>query len=212
MKIKGIIFDLDGVICSTDEYHYNAWKTLASELNIDFNKEKNNLLRGVSRMESLEIILGDKSANYTDEEKNNMANKKNNIYRESLKLMSEKDLDKDVRSTLEILKEKGYKLAIGSSSKNASFILERLGITTIFDAIVDGTDIIESKPNPEVFLKASKAIQLDILECVVVEDAVAGVKAGLAGGFKVIGIGDAGNSNLISMKIVKFSDLLTLIK
>ncbi len=208
MKYKGIIFDLDGVICSTDNFHYKAWKTLAHKLQIEFDQNKNNLLRGVSRMESLEIILGEKTSNFTEKEKNALAEEKNNIYRKSLEQMSPKNLSIDVKKTLLDLRAKGYKLAIGSSSKNARFILQKLGITEIFHEIVDGTDIEKSKPDPEVFLKAAAKLGLDVKDCVVVEDAIAGIKAGLAGGFQVIGIGDATKSNLISSKLNKFMDLL----
>ncbi len=211
MNYKGLIFDLDGVICSTDDYHYKAWKYLADKLDIHFDEEKNNLLRGVSRMESLEIILGDKKNNFTDEEKVNMATEKNEIYRNSLQQMNEKDLDSEVLSTLLKLREEGYKLAIGSSSKNARFILERLGITNLFDKIVDGTDIVNSKPDPEVFIKAGEQLNLEVSDCVVIEDAVAGVEAGLAGGFHVIAIGDATKSDLPTMKIEKFEDLIKLV-
>ncbi len=211
MKYKGLIFDLDGVICSTDEYHYKAWKFLANKLDIHFDEEKNNLLRGVSRMESLEIILGDRSTEFTDEQKIAMATEKNDVYRESLKQMTEEDLDQNVHKTLLKLKEDGYKLSIGSSSKNARFILERLGITNLFDEIVDGTDIVNSKPDPEVFIKASSQLQLKVEDCVVIEDAVAGVQAGLAGGFDVVAIGDATKSDLTSMKIKKFENLIELV-
>ncbi len=211
MKYKGLIFDLDGVICSTDDYHYKAWKVLADKLNIHFDEEKNNLLRGVSRMESLEIILGNRKNEFTEEEKINMATDKNDIYRKSLQQMTEKDLDDSVRNTLLTLRKDGYKLAIGSSSKNARFILERLGITDLFDKIVDGTDIINSKPDPEVFIKAGQELELDVADCVVIEDAVAGVEAGLAGGFHVVAIGDATKSDLPTMKIEKFEDLIKLV-
>ncbi len=211
MKYKGVIFDLDGVICSTDDYHYNAWKKLADKLGIDFNEVKNNLLRGVSRMESLEIILGEKSGNYTEDQKIVLATEKNDNYRQSLVQITNDDVEKDVVNTLLKLKETGYKLAIGSSSKNARYILERLGVTDFFDEIVDGTDIEKSKPDPEVFLKAANKLGLEVKECIVVEDAIAGIEAGLSGGFEVVGIGDATKSNLIKNKLTKFSDLLKFV-
>ncbi len=208
MKYKGIIFDLDGVICSTDDFHYKAWKQLADKLGIDFDEDKNNLLRGVSRMESLEIILGDSKNEYTEDEKVALATEKNDNYRLSLAQMSKNDMSAEVKETLLTLKEKGYKLAIGSSSKNARYILERLEITNLFDEIVDGTDITNSKPDPEVFLKAAKMLNLEVSECVVVEDAVAGVEAGINGGFEVIGIGDATKLDSVCFKLTNFNDIL----
>lgn len=208
MKYKGIIFDLDGVICTTDKYHYKAWKLLADKLDIDFDEEKNNLLRGVSRMESLNIILGNEAINYSDEEKVVLASEKNENYRNYLSNMTKNDLSADVKETLLTLKEKGYKLAIGSSSKNARYILERLEITYIFDEVVDGMDITNSKPDPEVFLLAQKKLNLTIDECIVVEDAIAGVEAGVNGGFHVFGIGDATTSDKVVVKLEKFSDIL----
>ena len=137
-NIKSYIFDLDGVICFTDKYHYLAWKQVADEQGIYFDEEINNRLRGVSRMASLEIILERSDKLYTMSEKVAMAEKKNHIYREYLKQMSPEDLSSEVKSTLEELKYKGCKLAIGSSSKNTRFILERIGLVDFFDAIVDG--------------------------------------------------------------------------
>jgi len=134
MGFQGIIFDLDGVICSTDHYHYLAWKALSDRLGIPFDLERNNLLRGVSRMDSLEIILEKSSKQYSEQEKEIFAAEKNSLYRESLKEMTPDDLIEEVRQTLEKLRIMGLKLAIGSSSKNAPFILERIGLGTFFDA------------------------------------------------------------------------------
>ncbi len=211
MKYKGLIFDLDGVICTTDGYHFKAWKILADKLNIHFDEERNNLLRGVSRMESLDLMLNERKDDFTEEEKVSMATEKNDYYRESLKEITPEDLSKDVYDSLVKLKNDGYKLAIGSSSKNARFILERLGLLDFFHKIIDGTDIENSKPHPEVFLKAASALGLEPNECVVVEDAVAGIEAGLAGNFDVIGIGDATKSDLITLKVEKFSEILNLV-
>ena len=183
MKYKGIIFDLDGVICSTDEYHYLAWKALADRLNIPFDRERNNLLRGVSRAASLNIILEKSDQTYTDEEKAALAEEKNTLYRELLGNMSTADLSDDVKITLEALRKTDLKLAIGSSSKNTPFILEQIGLRNFFDAIADGNCITHSKPSPEVFLKAAEMISLPPQNCLVVEDARAGVEAAIAGGF-----------------------------
>lgn len=139
--IEAVIFDLDGVICSTDHYHYKAWKALADELNIPFDEKDNEKLRGVSRMESLDIILENSSKEYSDDEKLKFAEKKNNIYQQYLVQMSNDDLPLIVKETLEQLRKKGLKLAIGSSSKNTMLILKQLGLESFFDAISDGTMI-----------------------------------------------------------------------
>ena len=183
MKYQGIIFDLDGVLCSTDEYHYQAWKTLADQLNIPFDRERNNLLRGVSRMESLSIILEKSERTYSEQEKQAFAEQKNALYRTLLRQMSPADVSDEVRETLRFLRESGLKLAVGSSSKNTPFILERIGLGDFFDAVADGNCITYSKPNPEVFLKAAEMIGLPPERCLVVEDAHAGVEAAVAGSF-----------------------------
>lgn len=211
MKYKGIIFDLDGVICSTDEYHYLAWQALASRLDIPFDRERNNLLRGVSRMESLEIILEKAEHAYTQDEKLAFAQEKNERYRELLKQMSEKDLTDEVRNTLHALKEKGLQLAIGSSSKNTPFILERIGLDKFFMGVADGNCIVHSKPHPEVFLKAADMLKLKPEECLVVEDAHAGVEAAAAGGFDCAAMGDARDDQRAQWHLKRFSDLLGII-
>ena len=160
MKYKGIIFDLDGVICHTDKYHYQAWKKLADKLGIYFDEEINNRLRGVSRMESFEIILEKYDGEMTEEEKVRYASEKNDLYRELLKNMTTADLDPQVKETLDALRSRGLLLAIGSSSRNAGFILERLGLSGYFDAVSDGNNISRSKPDPEVFLKAAEYLNL----------------------------------------------------
>lgn len=192
MKFNGVIFDLDGVICFTDEYHYLAWKEMADDMGVYFDREINNRLRGVSRMASLEIILEryDGPA-LSDEEKKALAEKKNNIYRELLGRMTPADLPVEVKETLDALRAAGLKLAIGSSSKNAPFILERIGLDGYFDAVSDGNNITRSKPDPQVFTMAAEFLSLAPQQCLVVEDAVAGAEAGHAGGFAVACVGDA---------------------
>ncbi|MDE7439373.1 MAG: beta-phosphoglucomutase [Clostridia bacterium] len=213
MKFKGVIFDLDGVICSTDEYHFLAWKALADLIGVtDFSREDNKLQRGVSRMESLEVVLRKSDKTYTDEQKIALAETKNDIYKNMLEKMSEKDLDGEVLSTLNKLRANGLKLAIGSSSKNTPFILERLGLGLFFDAVADGNCVTKSKPDPEVFLKAAEYLSLNPEDCLVVEDAVAGVQAGVAGGFKVAGIGEASKYEKTTYPIASFSDLLKITK
>ncbi len=207
MKYRGIIFDLDGVICFTDEYHYQAWKAIADEIHVYFDEAINNRLRGVSRMDSLDIILEKSDKKYTSEEKIQLAEKKNDIYKEMLKQMSTKDLSKDVKETLDVLKANGIKLAIGSSSKNAKMILGRLGLEDFFDAISDGTNIIKSKPDPEVFNKAAEFIGLTSKECLVVEDAKAGIDAAVAGGFDSAGLGEAAEYEKSTWQLKNFKDL-----
>ena len=192
MRFKGIIFDLDGVICFTDEYHYLAWQAMADGLGVEFDREINNRLRGVSRMDSLEIILERyHGAPLTREDKEALAKRKNELYRQYLGDMTPADLSGQVRETLDGLRAMGLKLAIGSSSKNSPYILERIGLKGYFDAECDGNHIARSKPDPEVFLKAAGMLGLDPADCLVVEDAVSGARAGHAGGFRVACVGDA---------------------
>lgn len=209
--IKGIIFDLDGVICFTDRYHYKAWKKIADEEGIEFDEVINERLRGVSRAGSLEIILEKAAQSYTQGEKNVLMEKKNDAYKELLKNMSPGDVAAEVRDTLQALREKGLKLAIGSSSKNTGFILERIGLNGFFDAVSDGTNITRSKPDPEVFLKAADMIGLKPEECLVVEDAEAGIDAAVCGGFHNAGIGSAKKYIKTENPLSDFQDLLKLV-
>ncbi len=208
--MKGIIFDLDGVICSTDKYHYSAWKKLADKEGIYFDAVINNRLRGVSRMQSLEIILERAQKSYTEKEKAVMAEEKNAIYVNLLKEMSEYDLSEEVKYVLQKLREYGMKLAVGSSSKNAKIILKQLGLEDFFDAVSDGTNITKSKPDPEVFLKAADFIGEKPADCLVVEDAKAGIEAAFAGGFKCAGLGEAAEHPKVTYKMEGFRDLLEI--
>ena len=212
MKKKALIFDLDGVICSTDHFHYLAWKTIADQEGIYFDEVINNRLRGISRLDSLDIILEKAKKEYSKEEKLSLAQKKNSIYRELLKNMTKEDVTEDVRYTLKELKKRGYLIAIGSASKNTKFILERIGLINAFDEIVDGTMITHSKPDPEVFLKAASLLSLTAEECYVVEDAKAGIEAGYRGGFTTIGIQDAKDYIHTDYGIDDLSDVLKLIQ
>lgn len=209
--IYAIIFDLDGVICSTDRYHYLAWKALADRLGIPFDEQINRRLRGVSRMESLEIILGEHSAKYANEEKLALAEEKNNIYKRYLSFMTPGDLSKDVRMTLHTLRQRGYLLAIGSSSKNTHQILHQLGLGDFFDAVADGTQITKSKPDPEVFLLAASLLGVSPENAIVIEDAQSGVRAAKAGGFRAIGIRTEGNDPDSDITIKKLSDLIDIL-
>lgn len=208
MKYKAIIFDLDGVICHTDHYHYLAWKKLADKLGIYFDEEINNRLRGVSRMDSLNIILEKYNGELTKNEKEFYAKDKNNIYKELLQNMKPADLSIEVKETLDQLKTSGFQLAIGSSSRNARFILKQLGLEGYFDAISDGNNIENSKPDPEVFLKAGEYVGISPKECLVVEDALAGLEAAIAARMDQAAIGDAIYSNLATYNLATFSDLL----
>ena len=212
LEKKAVIFDLDGVICSTDEYHYQAWKQLADRLGIYFDKAINNRLRGVSRMASLEIILEKADRSFTMEEKETLAGEKNENYRGLLKNMTPGDVAEQVRDTLCALREKGYLLAIGSSSKNTKFILSRIGLDGFFDAVADGTDITRSKPDPEVFLTAAQKLGMAPADCAVVEDAKAGIQAAKAAGMTALALfGDAKDCGLEDYALRSFDDLLNIL-
>lgn len=211
MFIKGVIFDLDGVLVFTDKLHYQAWKQMADKMGIYFDEEINNRLRGVSRMDSLEIILENyHGEELAQEQKEHLATEKNDTYRELLKTMTREDVTNEVRETLAELKRRGYKLSLGSSSKNAKSILERVELLDMFDAISDGNNITKSKPDPEVFLKGAEYLGLNPEDCLVVEDAEAGVDAGLAGGMQVAAIGDATTCGKANYELGTFGDLLKI--
>lgn len=195
--VKAVIFDLDGVLVTTDELHYLAWKSLADELGIvGFTKEDNIRQRGVSRMASLEVVLEKSDKTYTDEEKLQLAEKKNNIYVASLSSLSSEDLLPGVVDFIKFLKKKGIKTAIGSASKNTPLILEKTGIRDMFDAISCGLDTQKSKPDPEVFLIAAKKLGISPEDCVVVEDSDAGIEGAKKGGMYALAVGAAKNNPL----------------
>lgn len=191
MSKKAVIFDLDGVIVTTDEYHYDAWKRIADEEGIYFDRSINEALRGVSRMESLEILLRRSGKKYSDNEKATLAFRKNQYYRELLNCLTSEKILPGVMEINKVLKENKILTAIGSSSKNTPFILEKIGLTDFFDAVADGNEIKNSKPDPEVFLLAARKLGVKPESCVVVEDAGAGIEAALAGGMKAVGVGTA---------------------
>ena len=211
MKYKAIIFDLDGVICHTDKYHYQAWKSIADELGLYFDENFNNQLRGISRMASLEKLLELYPKKLSKSEKIILAEKKNNLYIELLGNMTKKDLPEDVKYTITEIKKKRLKIAIGSSSKNAKLILSRIGLENTFDAISDGTNIIHSKPNPEVFLKAALMLNESPNLCLVVEDAKSGIDAATAANMDSAAIGDATRYNLATYTIKQISELLSIL-
>ncbi len=187
--IEGVIFDLDGVLVTTDELHYQAWKRMADNEGIPFDRDVNERLRGVSRMDSLEIILERATREYTEDEKLTLATSKNEQYRELLHQLTPADLLPGALERVQELRARGIKTAIGSSSRNTPLIMERLGLGPHFDAVADGNDISRSKPDPEVFLVAAKRLGLTPAVCLVIEDAQAGIEAGRRAGMKVFGIG-----------------------
>ena len=203
--MKAFIFDLDGVIVFTDKFHYQAWKKMADEMGIYFDEKINNRLRGVSRADSLEIILERYEGEpLSAEKKAELMEEKNNTYRELLKTMTRDDVTDQVRNTLKKLHKAGFKLALGSSSKNAKFMLDT------FDEISDGNNITHSKPHPEVFLKAAEFLGEKPEDCVVVEDAYAGIDAAKTAGMEAVGIGDAAGYEKSDYKIQNFEELLKI--
>ncbi len=188
-KIKACLFDLDGVIVDTAKYHYIAWKELANEMGFDFTLEDNERLKGVSRMTSLDILLSIGNISKSEEEKLELATKKNENYLTYILKMGPEEILPGTKEFLESLKKEGIKIALGSASKNAMTILKRLELTPYFEAIIDGTKVSKAKPDPEVFLKGAEALNVAPEECVVFEDAEAGIEAAIAGGMKCVGIG-----------------------
>jgi beta-phosphoglucomutase len=189
--IRGVIFDLDGVIVTTDDCHYRAWKRMADEEGIYFDRSINERLRGVSRMDSLSIILERAGKLYTEAQKEEMAARKNRYYVDLISALTPEDILPGALEVVNALKAKGIRVAIGSSSRNTPVILRQIGLSNTFDAVSDGNQITHSKPHPEVFLLAAKRLQLPPADCLVVEDADAGIEAALAGGMKALGVGSA---------------------
>jgi beta-phosphoglucomutase len=190
MNKKAFIFDLDGVIVDTARYHYLAWQKIANELDIDFTLEHNELLKGVSRVRSLDIILEIGKVDASQEDKNRWLTQKNEEYLTYLVDMDQSELLPGVLLMLQYLKEKDQRIALGSASKNARPILEKTGIRHYFDAIVDGNDVSNAKPDPEVFLIAAKLLDVSPENSIVFEDSVAGVQAANIGKMTSIGIGE----------------------
>ena len=193
-KILGVIFDLDGVIVSTDRCHFQAWKRMADEEGIEFDSMINQRLRGVGRMESLEIILEKAPGRYSQEQKNELAGRKNAYYVELIGQLSQADILPGALETLDMLRRCGIKTAIGSSSRNTPLILKQIGLDKAFDAVADGNAITRSKPDPEVFLLAAGMLGLKSENCLVVEDADAGIEAAVRGGMQTLGVGGAASN------------------
>ncbi len=211
MRKKAIIFDLDGVIIHTDELHFLAWKEITNKLGLLFDEEVNHKTRGISRLESLEVILEHNKKEMNEAEKNNILVQKNNIFLSYLDELSEKSGNNKVYETLENLKQKGIRMAIGSSSKNARQVLSKIKLIDYFEVIVDGNDIVNNKPDPEVFLKAAKLLDLKPNECYIVEDGIAGIEAAITGGFEVIAVGNGISYGKHNYKIEEFDELLKYI-
>lgn len=191
-KIDAFIFDLDGVITDTAEYHYLAWKALGDELLIPFDREFNEKLKGISRIESLELILehGNQQHNYTLEQKEKLANKKNEHYKQLIKNITENDVLPGVNLLIEKLKKEGIVLGLASASKNAFTVMDSLGLKNTFDTIVDSGKIKNGKPDPEIFLTAAKQLHTDPKHCIGIEDAASGVTAIKSAGMFAVGVGD----------------------
>jgi beta-phosphoglucomutase len=206
--IKAVIFDLDGVIVDTAHYHFIAWQRLAAELGIAFTEKENERLKGVSRMRSLEIILEIGGVTLSHEKMEELATKKNGWFVEYIEAIRPEEIFKGVREMLQSLRAKGYRVALASSSKNAETVLRLLQIKDLFDAVVDGTMITHSKPDPEIFLLAAKKIGVDPSQCIVFEDAEAGVESALAAGMKCVGVGSVdqlGKANAIVKTTADFA-------
>ena len=189
--IKGFLFDLDGVIVDTAVFHFQAWRRLAQKLGGDFTEEQNEQLKGVSRVDSLKKIIEWTGATVSDEEFQTLMVEKNEWYLELVQGLGPQDALPGALNFLQTTYDQGIKIALGSASKNAPMILEKLGITPLFTAIIDGNNVVNGKPHPEVFLKGAEALGLEPSECVVFEDSIAGVQAAKAGGMSSVGIGDA---------------------
>ena len=190
-KIKACIFDLDGVIVDTAVYHYKAWRKLANQLGFDFKEEQNEELKGISRIESLKIILNWGRVSKSEAEMDELATLKNTWYVDMITKMTPDEILPGAKEFLELVRSKKYLTALGSASKNSETILNQIGIIDLFDALVDGNKVTKSKPNPEVFLVGAKELNVKPEECVVFEDAIAGVQAAKHGNMKTVGIGKA---------------------
>jgi beta-phosphoglucomutase len=212
MKYKAVIFDLDGVICHTDENHYQAWKSVADSLGITFDRTVNDRLRGVSRRESLEIMLESHDEEMEEAEKKHWSDQKNQRYRESLKTLTPENLDPGVTETLSVVRKMGILMAIGSSSKNTKYILERLGLADAFDAISDGNGITKAKPDTEIFLRAASQMGVQPEDCLVVEDAKVGIEAALAAGMDCAAIGDGTRYGMAQYNLDQITDLVAILE
>lgn len=207
---KGVLFDLDGVLMSTEEFHFQAWKELADRLKIPFDRRQGERCRGVSRMDSLEIVLEHSARRFTPEEKLLLAQEKNSCYQQMLQGLSPSQVPPETVEVLRALRGRGYRLALASGSKNARLILKKTGLDQLLDGVADGTDITRSKPDPEVFLKAAQVLGLAPGECLGVDDAAAGVQAVQAAGMRAAAMGPAARDGLGDWNLKSLSQLLEL--
>lgn len=215
--IKAVIFDLDGVIVDTAKYHYQSWYRLAKSLGFELTEDQNHMLKGVSRMESLDIILDIGSVEKSKEEKQELAELKNKWYREYITHLDRSEILPGIEVLLDDLKENNIKIALGSASKNSMTILNGLNLTSYFNVIIDGNKTTTSKPHPEVFLMGAEALELNPNECLVIEDSIKGLEAANTGGFFSIGVGDDKGLNIAdavvsSMDGMTYSALLELLE
>ena len=208
--MEAIVFDMEGVLLSTDRMHFEAWKALADRLGLPFDETKAQRCLGLSRMESLEIVLEHAGRADSQEEKERFAQEKNEAYRAMLEALSPADVPEDVPPTLEELRRRGCRLALASGSKNAGLILARTGLRTYLDAAADGNHITRSKPDPEIFLTAAQMLGLPPERCAAVDDAVAGNQAGRAAGMVTVAIGDSAAHRAGDYDLERFGQLLDL--
>lgn len=204
---KGVLFDLDGVIVDTAGYHFEAWKRLAISLGSDFTSEQNEQLKGVGRVESLQMILQWADIVKSKEEQAQLCITKNDWYLELITHMNEEEILPGVTEMLQNLKENKVRIALGSASKNAVTILKAVGLIDYFEAIIDGNKTTRSKPDPQTFELGAEALNLDPSECIVIEDSIKGIQAAKMGGFDTIGIG---NPNTLAASVITVSDLTEL--
>jgi len=207
LKTKAFIFDLDGVIVDTAKYHYLAWKKIADTLNIDFTHQHNELLKGVSRVRSLEIILGLGNVEATEEQKNDWLNQKNEDYLAYIDKMDDSEILPGVMRVLNFLKDHNQPIILGSASKNARPILEKVNILNYFDDIVDGNDVSNAKPDPEVFIVGARKANQTNENSIVFEDSVAGIEAANIAGMTSIGIGEASVLNEAKFNFNNFEEI-----
>jgi beta-phosphoglucomutase len=205
--IKACLFDLDGVIVDTAKYHYQAWKRLCNELGFDLTEEENESLKGISREESLNILLEKGGVSLSDEEKKELTARKNGWYLELIDEMTPEEVLPGAMKFLKSVKASGRKIALGSSSRNARKIIETLKIENLFDAIIDGTKVSRGKPDPQTFELGAEALKIHPSNCVVFEDAAAGVEAAISGGMYVIGIGNSETLSRANMVIPGFENV-----
>ncbi len=210
-EIKSCIFDLDGVLVDTAKYHYLAWKRLCNELGFDLTEAENESLKGISRAESLDILLEKGGISLSDEKKEELMTRKNGWYLEYIDKMGADEILPGALEFLKHVKSEGKKIALGSSSKNALRIIEVLGILPLFDAVIDGTKVSKGKPDPQTFQLGAEALKTHPSECVVFEDAAAGVEAALAGGMFIVGVGDESVLNRANIVIDGFDGVDTKI-